>query len=335
MKATVRFPNSDGLTTPLGVGLATLMREPSTARQQELLHIAYDAGFRHFDVAPSYGLGSAERSLGRFLKTRPKDVTVATKVGIRARGNVSLMRLVQRPARALLRRFPSLRGRATTAVGGALHTAPSFSIDECSRSLEKSLRALGVDCIDLLLLHEATPADLSRDDLLNWLQRQKDRGVVKSIGVATSREAAQTIFGASSGRGEKLDVVQVPSHILRPALSNLPTSTPFVITHSAMGCPLRLAGAKVSDSEFTKQIFRAAGLDAGPTNELAQLFLAWALAENANGIVLIGSSNAGHLRSAAAAVGLLSADRAKGLATAFRDLIGDAAAPESSGIASG
>src|SRR3990170_2143406 len=96
--ATVILPSSAKRTTPLGVGMATLMREPSPAAQQRLLHAAYDAGFRHFDVAPSYGLGAAERVLGRFLRTRPEGVTIGTKVGMLARGNAGVMRLVQQPA---------------------------------------------------------------------------------------------------------------------------------------------------------------------------------------------------------------------------------------------
>src|SRR5689334_12904762 len=110
MNSTVALPNSRKKTSRLGVGLATLMREPSPRKQQGLLHIAYDEGFRHFDVAPSYGLGAAETALGRFLKARPRDITIATKVGIRAVGNRRFMQYVQRPGRLLLKNFPSLRG---------------------------------------------------------------------------------------------------------------------------------------------------------------------------------------------------------------------------------
>src|SRR5690348_6885308 len=114
------------------------MREPSRKKQQRLLEIAYEVGFRHFDVAPSYGLGAAEAVLGSFLATRRDGVTVATKIGIAVRRSVASMHLLQRPARALLRGLPALRGRATRGLGGVLHTRSNFSLSACTQSLENS-----------------------------------------------------------------------------------------------------------------------------------------------------------------------------------------------------
>ena len=47
-----------------------------------LLEAAFDAGIRHFDVAPMYGYGEAEGCLGEFLQRHRADVTVTTKYGI-------------------------------------------------------------------------------------------------------------------------------------------------------------------------------------------------------------------------------------------------------------
>src|SRR3712207_7513257 len=48
--------------------------------RQELLGSALDAGFTHFDTAPMYGEGMAERTLGQFLSRRLRQqVTLATK----------------------------------------------------------------------------------------------------------------------------------------------------------------------------------------------------------------------------------------------------------------
>src|SRR5690349_9201863 len=145
------------------------MREPSPARQQHLLHIAYEAGFRHFDVAPSYGMGAAEKVLGRFLKTRPAGITIATKVGILVRSSMAGVQLIQRPARAMLKLFPSLRGRVTSAAGAAMHVRSNFSPLACTQSLEKSLRSLGTERIDLLLLHDPALRDLSDGSVFSWL----------------------------------------------------------------------------------------------------------------------------------------------------------------------
>lgn len=300
MKATVSLPNSPDFTTPLGVGLATLMREPSAARQQRLLQAAYDAGFRHFDVAPSYGMGAAEQVLGRFLKTRPEGVTVGTKVGISVRGGLAKFRLFQRPARAILRAFPALRGRATSAVGTAIHVRSNFSLDACTRSLEASLRALKREVIDLLLLHDPEPEDLSSGQAFEWLAQQKGRGVVRNIGVATSAQRAAQL--ASSGA---YDVIQVPSSILSPCSQyvDLSRPTPLAITHSAMAEPLRRIARRIEeDPKWAESFSSLAGIDVRARRAVAPLLLNWALTENNRGIVLVGASTAEHFRAAANAM---------------------------------
>lgn len=47
-----------------------------------LLDAAYDAGIRHFDVAPLYGQGEAAALFGEFPRGRRDKVTVTTKFGI-------------------------------------------------------------------------------------------------------------------------------------------------------------------------------------------------------------------------------------------------------------
>src|SRR4051812_50180473 len=65
-------------TAQLG-GLYTAMDE-GTARAT--LEAAWDAGVRSFDTAPHYGAGLAERRLGAFLRSVPREeFTVSTKVG--------------------------------------------------------------------------------------------------------------------------------------------------------------------------------------------------------------------------------------------------------------
>lgn len=323
MDATVTFPNVSYRTTPLGVGMATLMREPSPAAQQRLLHAAYDAGFRHFDVAPSYGLGSAEGVLGRFLKGRPVGVTVGTKVGIVARGNAGFMRVVQRPARALLRRFPALRGGAAQAIGTVVHAAPDFSHATRTRSLEGSLRALGVDALDLLLLHEVSGADLADGTVVAWLQSVKERGLVRSIGIATSPEPASAILRAHPG---VFDVVQTPSHVLAPAGAILGASpAPLRVAHSVLAVPLAKAQQRAaSDAAWTQALSRAADADVGAPGALAELILATGLHENRGGVVLLGASKADHLRRAPRAVGAFKDGRLEEVARFMRTTLSDA-----------
>ena len=80
--------------------LGNLFRQYSEAEADAILGAAWNAGVRHFDTAPHYGLGLSEQRVGRFLATKPRDEYVlSTKVG------------------RLLREDPSWDGSAMTAGG--------------------------------------------------------------------------------------------------------------------------------------------------------------------------------------------------------------------------
>src|SRR5665213_3755850 len=93
-------------TTRLGFGGAGLMGRLSERESLRLLETAYDAGIRHFDVAPSYGHGMAERCLGKFLRGKIDQVTVATKYGILSPQRAGLLDIARNVTRPVLRRLP-------------------------------------------------------------------------------------------------------------------------------------------------------------------------------------------------------------------------------------
>lgn len=66
----------------VGLGLSGLHRLYSRRERQKLLAFAFDVGITHFDTAPLYGHGIAEKELSYFLRDLCADVTIASKVGI-------------------------------------------------------------------------------------------------------------------------------------------------------------------------------------------------------------------------------------------------------------
>ena len=80
--------------TRLAFGGASIggLYQPVDAREaEEMVEHAWSLGIRHFDVAPLYGYGAAERAMGAVLATRPRDEFVlSTKVGrlVREAGDV-------------------------------------------------------------------------------------------------------------------------------------------------------------------------------------------------------------------------------------------------------
>ena len=91
----IRLPESHLACTRFGFGTTSLLGLDSEQDRLALLERAFDLGIRHFDTAPYYGYGEAEKVLGRFLKSRREAVTVTTKFGIQP---PAVARLESRPA---------------------------------------------------------------------------------------------------------------------------------------------------------------------------------------------------------------------------------------------
>jgi aryl-alcohol dehydrogenase-like predicted oxidoreductase len=124
------------------------------------IHAAFDAGVTLFDTADVYGEGRAETVLAKALGTRRKDVVIATKWGVPF-------------------------GLAFGQIEGE-KTHRGASRDYILRAVERSLRHLNSDYIDLYQLHypdKHTPAE-EMVQTLNDLIRQ---GKIRYYGVSNHR----------------------------------------------------------------------------------------------------------------------------------------------------
>ncbi len=114
------------LGMPYGVGEeargAGAVPPPTDSEAVALIHHAIDRGLNFFDTARAYG--RSEELLGKALRDRRHKVLVATKIACRYNDGGAL------PRREL-----------TEQMAGSLHT---------------SLRLLGTDHVDLLLLHSVS-----------------------------------------------------------------------------------------------------------------------------------------------------------------------------------
>jgi D-threo-aldose 1-dehydrogenase len=163
-------------TAPLGNLFAPVAEEDAAAT----VGSALEAGLTYVDTAPHYGLGLAERRLGRLLAGVPRDrFVVSTKVG----------RLVR----------PLAPGETADPEGFA-DSPPArrvwdLSGDGVRRSLEESLERLGLDRVDILLLHD--PDDHEREayeQAVPALIGLRDQGVVTAIGAGMNQAEMLTRF---------------------------------------------------------------------------------------------------------------------------------------------
>jgi len=164
-------------------GTGTLFRLHSSRIRQRLLDAAYDLGIRHFDTARSYGLGDAEREVGRFLARHRDDVTVATKFGMQASRTGRILKPLQTAARRIVGIFPGLRKQLRKRPLPIV-SQRCFDVASARASLETSLRELAVERIDVLFLHEPDARSVIEPALSDWLAASRDAGMIRAWGLS-------------------------------------------------------------------------------------------------------------------------------------------------------
>ena len=165
-------------TSKLGFGTARLHHMGSSKDRQRLLAAAFDLGLHHFDTAPSYGHGLAERELQTFLRPRRNSFTVATKYGIPAAGWIARAPLsAVRPALVLQ--------KVASKVGLGREVWPELTPEGLRRTVEDSLRRLKVDVIDIHFLHEANLQRATRpQELAETYRSLIKQGLIRAFGIA-------------------------------------------------------------------------------------------------------------------------------------------------------
>jgi len=300
---TVPLADTGRQTTHLGFGCSTLMGATGRRDSLRLLETAYDAGIRHFDVAPIYGYGEAETCLGEFLQRHRSDITVATKFGIASPKNSTLIKTGRRIASPILKKIPGLKKSLAHAANAATrnHARPAFTAAEAKATLHRSLATLRTDRIDLWLLHEAEAGDLNDPNLLDLLQSELQHGTIGSFGIGSSAEKIPTLLAE---RPAYCRTLQHEWSILDDIL-NYPTSDaairpipPFRIHHRALTYNLRaLHATLVCNKPLCKRWSESINTDLSQPQALASLMLKAALVMNPSSIVLFSSKNPQHIRA--------------------------------------
>lgn len=163
-----------------GAPIGDIRKAPSGDDAEAMLQAAWDSGVRYFDTAPFYGSGLSERRIGDFLRDKPRDdYVLSTKVG----------RLLVPDRAWATTRYDSPR---------ALPFRPifDFTYDGVMRSYEQSIQRLGLERIDILLLHDigwfsqrenhdSTWADALGGGIKAMLEL-RDKGLVHAIGAGVN-----------------------------------------------------------------------------------------------------------------------------------------------------
>lgn len=281
-------------TSRLGFGAGALRLSEDGREAARSLDAAYDVGIRHFDVAPSYGFGLAEDAVGAFAARHRGAITITTKVGITRPTSPKLMTRLRAVARPIFNSMPQLR----RALGGTvfkLTTARAqFDAATVKESLAESLRRLQVETIDIFLLHEAGPDDIS-DELLKALDEARRMGDIGCFGVGSVRAKAEAVMRSGSGA---MGVVQVPfdlDDVLGRRILTGAAPAPFLITHGVLRQFLGDKRWRDTDAVPSKSVASVLGAGLADDKKVVDLLMSVAYVSNPVGMVLTGSNHPAHI----------------------------------------
>ena len=173
-----------------GAAIGNMFTAVSDDDARAAIDAAWDGGIRTFDTAPHYGLGLSEGRLGAALRDRPRgEYAISTKVG----------RLLE-PAES------TGRDPEGFDVPAGLVRRFDFSAAGVRRSLDASLGRLGLDRVDIALIHDPDAhGEQALREAYPALARLRAEGVVGAIGVGMNQTEMLTRFV----RETDIDVVLV------------------------------------------------------------------------------------------------------------------------------
>ena len=161
------FGNTDILVSPLGLGTVKLGRDqgikypepftiPNDKQAGDLIALASNLGINLIDTAPAYG--NSEQRLGKLLKGQRNNWVICSKVG-------------------------------EEFENGQSHF--DFSAEHTRYSIERSLKRLNTDMIDIVLVHsDGNDLDIiNNSGAMEELEKLKQQGIIRAFGMSTKTVA--------------------------------------------------------------------------------------------------------------------------------------------------
>lgn len=190
---------------PFGFGCSKLGSINGANRREStnLLLAALDGGVRFFDTSNVYGQGDSERFLGSVVGGE-KDCVICTKGG----KFLPWKKKVIVPAKSVLR----IVARRSSFAEGEIKSARSIPLPvrwdpaDLARQVERSLKRLKRDRIDIYLLHGPSSSVLRQGDAISAIEDAKLQGKIGLIGVSVDSVEEATLAISDN----RVDVIQVP-----------------------------------------------------------------------------------------------------------------------------
>ncbi|MDO4944961.1 MAG: aldo/keto reductase [Ruminococcus sp.] len=174
----------------LGAGTMLWLPKTEEEKQQYFRTFQYclDNGLDFFDTAEVYGNGKVETLLGEFIRKDGRPVRISSKFAPPSKMNPAAPKRKQ---------------------------ADRNSPEALSEALDDTLRRLGLEHLDLYLMH-TPPKNGNIDAYMEVMSRELENGRIKAIGVCNhGKEQIEAAAKALEKRGHQLSAAMVGYNLLR------------------------------------------------------------------------------------------------------------------------
>lgn len=169
----------------LTFGCSKLTGGPSLLQSWRLLDACFSGGITRFDLAPSYGIGTAESTFGSYVQKvgLPRSTfSITSKVGSERPPFVWPKLIGRYIKRFVIDRPNSVIYCERLSDGPSSHSfGMKFDPRSMQESLERTLYDLKTDFVNTLLLHDVGRNDVS-EETAAWLNATKQKSISRRVG---------------------------------------------------------------------------------------------------------------------------------------------------------
>jgi len=260
----------------LGIGLSEIGKISVDESQNidNLLNSAIDLGINFFDTSACYG--NSEDFLGRAISNRRDEFFLATKCGHFIDSN-------------------------NPGLISDNDQDQAWTIKTLVESVDRSLKRMKTDYIDLIQLHSCDLEILKQGDVIETIEKMKQSGKVRFIGYSGDNEAAQW-----ASLDDRFDSIQTSFNILDQGAKSM-VFPGVEKTNKGLIAKRPIAngawGVENSPSDYANEyhrrykIIQSKGIKLETALNSIELSLAFALSHKTINVHIVGTTNLSHLKS--------------------------------------
>ena len=162
----------------IGGGLYYKNKSESTKTLLE----GFDSGVNFFDTSDHYSQGESEKLIGKTFFGKRNKIIIGTKAGTSYSASANLILKLRPLGRPVSKYIRSMK--IPLHLMRAKQKRSDFSAEYLTHTVEKSLKRLQTDYIDIFQLHKPSKEILGRGEFIETLEKLKEQGKIRYYGIS-------------------------------------------------------------------------------------------------------------------------------------------------------